>query len=308
MYKILVSLLLIFLLNTFAIDFGTMLVDKNNPTINVLSKDIQKLLKKYNINLNIKNTKNSLHSISALMNNKSDNYFALVKKDAISFYNTRNVDMGKKSIYTSIPAILSLGSEKIHIFGTNQKEFDFEINKKYKVFCGDINSDSCIASRNIQKIYNFDFKYVQSDKKNVFNDIKNNKVDLYISIQKSPYNNFLSQKYVQLLDLPTNFKMEEIYSHSLFSTEDYSYLNESTHAFASSIVLITNLKDERDEVIIKSLLKVIVLNEVHLNDKSTREWKDVDFENFKYKKFSNLAKKTIIKLLEELMKKNSLIY
>ena len=296
-----IYILLLFCINLFSVDFGTILSSKDKS--NLIAKDISSILNKYNIDLKIKNTLSSYESIHKLINNKNNYFFAIITKGSLSYYKQQyNFN------YNKLPAILPLGDEQIHIFTNENNNFDFEQNKTFNVYCGEKNSDSCIASQNIQNFYSFKFNYINSSEENIFNDLKNNIIDLFISIKEAPYNVYKNIKFIKLIELPTNFKMEDVYVNSVITNNDYSYIDENIHVFAAKRVLITNLKDIKYNNAINSLLKIILLNQNYLEKQNNYKWEEIDFEYFDFKKFSINAKKTIKILNEQRKKQDALIF
>jgi TRAP-type uncharacterized transport system substrate-binding protein len=296
---------MIFLNNIYSIDLGNILIDKHNISSNTIAIDMIELLNQYNIDLNISNPHSSYDNIELLLHNNTNHYFAIVKKDILDKFNTTNYK--NKNIYKQIPAILNLGEEQIHIFASENKEFDFDKQKDYIVYCGDINSDSCIASANIQKAYNFNFTYINLKSKDIFSKLKDNSIDFYIKVVKAPSPTFTNLKHITLIDLPTNFIMEELYTHSTIRSEDYRFLNENISVFSSSRVLITNLRDEQYTNIIQSIIKIMVLNKAYLIHKNKILWENIDFNDSDYKIFLKSARDEIDKLQEEIKIKKSLI-
>ena len=288
------------LVNIYAINIGTILSSKDDEISYKLANDIKDLLNKYDIKLQVNNNNNSKDSINKLINNKKNYFFAIVKKDAISFVNAKN------NIYKKIPSILSLGNDQIHIFKNETKDIDFYKQKEFTVFCGDENSDSCITSKYIQKAYDFNFTYIKSSK-NIFDDLKNNKFDLYISIKRSPYEKYKNLLNIDLIDLPTNFTMEDMYLHGKILADDYSFLLENIHSFTSSRVLVTNLNNKKYEAIIKNIIKIILYNKNRLIEKN-KYWEHIDFQYFDFKKFSKVSKRIILELQEDIKQKNALIF
>ena len=306
--KIFFILLCVLVLDLFAVNFGTILSNDSNES-NLIANDIKLLLKNYKIDIRNEKVNSSYEAIQKLLEKEDNSYFAIVNKDAITYYNkTQNSKYSQKSIYNDIPAILSLGSEQIHIFTSNKNDFDFELQKKFKVYCGEKNSDSCIALDYIQKAYKFNFEYINSNEKSIFHDLKSNKIDLYISVKKAPYSPYVNLKGLNLIDLPTNFKMEDMYIHSTISNSDYPYIDDKIHSFSASRVLITNLNESKYKNIITSFLKVILLNKEYLIKDGKLYWEDIDFLYFEYKKFSLEAKKTIKKLEQKIKAKDALIF
>lgn len=279
----------------YAINIGTISIKDDNNLIS-MSKDIKNILKKYNINSKIQIEKDSLINIDKLINNQTNNYFAIVNYDSILEYNSKNSKKYSRSIYRDIPVILTLGSEQIHIFTNENNEFDFDTKKKFKVYCGKKDSDSCISSKYIEKVYGFNFSYIKSSIKQIQNDLNNNKVELYISVKKAPYKAFISLKNIKMVDLPTNFNMEDIYLNSQLKMDTYPFLDDDIHIYTINQVLITNLKDKKYNSIIKNIVKIIMLNRNYLEKNNKNIWNDVNFQYVKYKKLSKIAKKTILEI------------
>jgi len=289
----------------YAINIGTISI-KNDDNLISMSKDIQKILKKYKINSKIQIENNSLDSIEKLINNKTNNYFAIVNYDSILEYNNKKSKKYGRSIYRNIPVILTLGSEQLHIFTNENNEFEFDIKKEYSVYCGKKDSDSCISAKYIEKVYGFIFTYKKSNIKEIQSDLQNNKIELFISVKKAPYKGFLNFKNIKLVDLPTNFKMEDIYLNSQLKTDTYTFLDEDMHIYGVNRVLITNIKDKKYDALIKNMVKIIMLNKNYLDKNNKIIWEDVDFMYFRYKKFSKVSKNTIIKIDNKIRHKNAL--
>ena len=280
----------------FAIDIGTINIQNDNNLINQ-TKDIKKLLEKYEINLKIKQNENSNESINNIINNTSDNFFAIVNKDTLHEYNKQSQQ--DKSIYSQIPAILSLGDEQIHIFTNNDNEFDFDIKKDYKVYCEDNISNSCISARFVASMYELDFTFVSSSIDTIQEDLKSNKIDLFISVKKAPAKEFINFTDLKLIDLPTNFKMEDMYINTQLNSDIYSFLDENMHIYSVKQVLITNLKDKKYSALINNIVKIIVLNKDYLDKNNPKTWDNTNFSYIKYNKFLKTAKLTILMLEEQ---------
>ena len=77
-----IYILLLFCINLFSVDFGTILSSKDKS--NLIAKDISSILNKYNIDLKIKNTLSSYESIHKLINNKNNYFFAIITKGSLS--------------------------------------------------------------------------------------------------------------------------------------------------------------------------------------------------------------------------------
>jgi len=298
----------IFILNIHALNLGNFLIENNNKLSHELSLDIKNLLSEYDISINIKENNNSSINIDKLINNNDTNFFALVNKDSIEYFNANyNDDYKTNSIYKKIPAILALGSEQIHIFANENKLFDFELNKKYKVYCGSKNSSSCISTYNIEKSYGFDFTYIDIKEDEIFKSLSKGNIDLYFYVGVAPVKKFKDLNGVTLLDLPTNFVMENTYINNKISADDYLFLNDDIHTFSSPKVLITTLKDSKYNIVIKDLIKIILLNKSYLNKKNIL-WNNIDFEYFEFKAFSKISKKNINKLTQEIKQSNALVF
>jgi hypothetical protein len=100
--------------------------------------------------------------------------------------------------------------------------------------------------------------------------------------------------------------MERIYTNSQLKRKDYSFIDENIHIYSVKQVLITNLSDNQYRILIKNIIEVIMLNQDYLIKKNPIIWKDIDFMYFKYKKFSKIAKSTIINIDEKIRYKNAL--
>jgi len=208
----------------FGIEFGFVATASKTGMYYKLGKDISALLKNYNINLTPIETAGSYENMDILNGNwrKNQNtFFAIVQKDAISYYNYLQYTNNNISILNKIPAVLSLGIEQIHILALEESEFDFELRKTYKVYCGSDNGGSCISAKYIEKTYGFKFIYINSKEENVLKKMKEGMVDLYISVIEAPAKKFQDLEGFRLVDLPTNFAMEDMYIHSSISKNDY---------------------------------------------------------------------------------------
>ena len=293
------KLLLIFIIcinYLFAIDIGTINI-QNDTNLMQQTKDIRKLLKQYDINIKINENENSNESIHNTINNTTDHFFAIVNKDTIHQYNKQSTL--NKSIYSDLPAILSLGEEQIHIFTNINNEFDFDVKRDYKVYCENNISNSCISARFVASMYELNFTFINSSIDMIQEDLKSNKIDLFISVKKAPAQEFKNFTDVKLIDLPTNFKMEDMYINTQLKSDMYSFLDDDMHIYSVKQVLITNLKDKKYSGLINNIVKIIVLNKDYLIKHNPAVWKNIDFTYIKYNKFLKTAKLTILMLEEQ---------
>jgi hypothetical protein len=279
----------------FAINIGTLNINKENTSIS-LANDIKKILNHYDINLTIKENNNSIESIENIINNQDKNYFAIVNKDTISKYNEQVKQ--NKTIYSKIPVILSLDTLQLHLFTNSENDFDFDIKKDYNVYCGEENSNSCTSAKFIEKMYNLNFTFISSNIDQIQDDLISNKIDIFISVKKAPAIEFESFKNIKLIDLPTNFKMEDMYTNTQLLSTTYSFLDEDIHVYSVKRAIITNLKEKKYQGIINNIIKILVLNKKYLIKKNPI-WEDVDFNYTDYKKFLKSAKRTIMILQEQ---------
>ena len=291
-------ILFIYVNYLFAVNIGTLNIYKENSLIS-LSDDIQTILNKYDINLDAQENNNSIESIQNIINNQDKNYFAIVNKDAISRYNEQQKQ--NKTIYSKIPVILSLDTLQIHLFTNSENDFDFDIKKDYNVYCGEENSNSCTSAKFIEKMYNLNFNFISSNINTIEDDLNSNKIDIYISVKKAPASEFENFKNIKLIDLPTNFKMEDMYQNTQLSSSTYSFLDEDIHIYSVKRAIITNLKEKKYHGVINNIIKILVLNKKYLIKKNPI-WKDVDFNYTEYNKFLKSAKRTLL-ILEELKKR-----
>lgn len=284
-----------------AIEFGTIATASKTGMYYKLGQDISSLLKNYNINLTPINTQGSYENMAILNGNyvKNQNtFFAIVQKDTISYYNYLQYTNNNESILSKIPAVLSLGIEHIHFITLEDAEFDFEHRKTYKVYCGEKESGSCVTARYVEKAYDFKFIYVNSKKENRFDKLREGMIDMVISVTEAPAKDFKELEGMKLVDLPTNFVMEDMYVHSTITKNDYPWLDEDIHAFAVSKVLVTNLSDKKYDPVIENLVKILILNKKYLAKEYGAHWDKIDFSYTNFKKMSKPAKKIVLESLK----------
>jgi TRAP-type uncharacterized transport system substrate-binding protein len=285
-----------------AIEFGTIATASKSGMYYQLGKDISGLLKNYDINLTPINTAGSYENMS-ILNGKfvknQNTFFAIVQKDTISYYNYLQYTNNGESILNKIPAILSLGIEHIHLLALEESEFDFDRRKTYKVYCGSKESGSCVSARYIEKAYEFKFVYVNSKKENRFDKLREGMVDIVISVTEAPAKDFKDLEGIKLLDLPTNFIMEDMYVHSNITKEDYAWNIEDIHAFAVPKVLVTNLVDKQYDPVIENFVKIMILNKSYLAQKYGKHWDKIDFSYTGFKKMAKPAKRVILESLKK---------
>ena len=282
-----------------ATNLGTIATGSKTGGYYKIASDISGLLNNYGLQLKPITSGGSyqnLETLNGVYTKNNNTFFAIVQKDAISYYNYFQFDTNGKSIYSKLPVVLSLGIEQIHILAREDSEFDFEKRKTYKVYCGSNQSGSCITAKYIQKAYDFNFIYVNSKANNVLKRLEDGTIDLYFSVIVAPASKFKNLENVKLVDLPTNFIMEDMYSHSIITKQDYSWIDEDIHAFAVPKVLITNLSDKKYEPIIENLVKILILNKRYLAKEYGEYWNEIDFTNMKFKKMAKASKKVLFEL------------
>lgn len=300
--KIILGTILFLISFAHGVEFGTLATASKTGKYYKLGGDISSLLKNYNINLKAITTGGSYENMS-IMDGKfiedQNTFFAIVQKDVISYYNYLQYTNNNVSILDKIPAVLSLGVEQIHLTTLENTDYDYDQRKTFKVWCGDENGGSCVTAKYIEKAYNFNFIYVNAKKENRFDRLKDGTVDIVISVIEAPASDFADLKGLKLIDLPTNFIMEDMYTHSIITKKDYPWLSEDIHAFAVPRVLITNLTDEKYNPIIENLVKIMVLNKPYLARTYGDYWDKIDFNYTAFKKMSKVAKDTISKTVEK---------
>jgi TRAP-type uncharacterized transport system substrate-binding protein len=284
------------------VEFGTLATASKTGKYYKIGNDMSSLLKNYKINLKPIVTGGSYENMS-IMDGKfiddQNTFFALFQKDVISYYNYLQYSNNNVSILDKIPAVISLGVEQIHLITLANSDYDYDQRKTFKVWCGDENGGSCVTAKYIEKAYNFNFVYVNAKKENRFDRLKDGTVDIVISVIEAPASDFADLKGLKLIDLPTNFIMEDMYTHSIITKKDYPWLSEDIHAFAVPRVLITNLTDEKYNPIIENFVKILVLNKPYLAKTYGDYWDKIDFNYTAFKKMSKVAKDTISKTAEK---------
>jgi len=284
------------------VELGTLATASQTGKYYKIGNDMSSLLKNYKINLKPIVTGGSYENMS-IMDGKfiddQNTFFAIVQKDVISYYNYLQYTNNNISILDKIPAVLSLGVEQIHLITLENTDYDYDQRKTFKVWCGDENGGSCVTAKYIEKAYNFNFVYVNGKKENRFDRLKDGTVDIVISVIEAPATDFADLKGFKLIDLPTNFIMEDMYTHSIITKKDYPWLSEDTHAFAVPRVLITNLTDEKYNPIIENFVKIMVLNKPYLAKTYGDYWDKIDFAYTAFKKMSKVAKDTVSKTVQK---------
>jgi TRAP-type uncharacterized transport system substrate-binding protein len=286
----------------FGIEFGTLATASKTGMYYKLGQDISSLLKNYNINLTPIVTGGSYENMAILNGNfveNQDTFFAIVQKDVISYYNYLQFTNNSTSILDKIPAVLSLGIEQIHMITLQDTEYDYDQRKTFKIWCGDENGGTCVTAKYIEKAYNFNFVYVNAKRENRFDRLKDGTVDIVFSVIEAPASDFVDLKGFKLIDLPTNFIMEDMYTHSMITKKDYPWLEEDIHAFAVPKVLVTNLTEEKYNPIIENLTKIMILNKPYLAKTYGEYWNKIDFNYTAFKKMSKPAKEVIAKSMSK---------
>jgi TRAP-type uncharacterized transport system substrate-binding protein len=300
--KIILGIILFLISFANGIEFGTLATASKTGKYYKLGNDISSLLKNYKINLKPIPTGGSYENMSILDGKfieDQDTFFAIVQKDVISYYNYLQYTNNNVSILDKIPAVLSLGVEQIHLITLDNTDYDYDQRKTFKVWCGDENGGSCVTAKYIEKAYNFDFIYVNAKKENRFDRLRDGTVDIVISVIEAPASDFADLKGLKFIDLPTNFIMEDMYTHSIITKKDYPWLSEDIHAFAVPRVLITNLTDEKYNPILENFVKIMVLNKPYLARTYGDYWDKIDFNYTAFKKMSKVAKDTVSKTVEK---------
>lgn len=287
---------LFFSLPIMAYNLGSIIVDGKTEIDYKLASDMSDLLEKYEIDSNLTLTVNSYENLENLhkaMEENSSKYFSIIQKDAIKYYNSLQYELNQEVLYEKLPVVLSLGEKQIHIISNKNNEFNFETQKEFSIYCGEKNSNSCISAQYIEKAYDFNFTYNTGTFYENIQKLKDSSIDLLFLVDDVPSNKIEALNDIKLVDLPTNFEMEKMYTHFNINSSTYSFLDEDIHTFAVSRALVTNLSDDQYAPVIESIIKIIMLNKELLVKKSGQHWENIDFYYTKYKKMAPNAKKTI---------------
>jgi len=281
-----------------AIDLGSIATASKTGTYYKLGKDISTILSEYNIKLTAINTEGSFENLSILDGHDvkhKKTFFAIVQKDALSYYNYTLRGSGEKRIYEKLPVILSLGTEQIHIFTSKNNNFNLEMKNNFKVYCGDSEGGSCISAQYIEKAYGYKFTYIKSNKLTAKEKVKNGSIDLYISVTQAPASKFEIIKDLKLLKLPKNSIMDTMYTKKTIDYNTYNWIEDDIEIYSVPKVLITSLYQEKYDVVIDSIVKVILLNKDKLEENYPIRWSNMNFKYMHYKNFSKISKKLIDK-------------
>jgi len=270
-----------------AYELGTIATGSKTGTYYKLANDISSILKEYDMKLEVINTGGSFENLDILNGNYIKNkntFFAITQKDAISYYNYNQVSYGNKSIYQKLPSIISLGTEDIHILTSSSSDFDFEIKLDYNVYCGDYGSGSCITAKYIENAYNFNFTYINSKETTLLKKITDKKIDLYFKVTQKPASTLKDAKGLKIISLPDNLVMNKMYEKSMFTSKDYSWIDNDVSSYIVQKVLVSNLSLAKYEPVLNNIVKIIISNKNYLIKNHGDYWKNADFKytNFKY--------------------------
>jgi len=336
-------IIFLFLLNSFVLGIDLIKEDKKNKDLkeenyynigNILTLNkktneykrvlqIKDLLNKYMFDFNLLQNDNSIIILNKLKNNFNNmklkenvnkNYFGIVQKDTLTYFNRQQIRENNDSIKKQIVPILSMGTKIIHLLKLKDRKIKIEDGKKYNVFCGEMESDSCITAKNIEKLYEVNFNYITindlklekkiKDKflkdeyfrnKKLFELLNKKNIDIYIKVVEAPYIYFEEKQdflNIDILELEPNFDMEEIYENTTIEKE-YSWLQRKVHLYSVKSTLVTILSNEKYNPIIRNVIRILYNNKTYLIKEIDTNWKNVDFDYMKYSNMLKIAKKEI---------------
>lgn len=281
----------------FGANLGKLATGNINGTYYQMGKDISDLMLKYKQQLTPMTTEGSIQNLDILygLTNQQDVMFAIVQSDVVKYYNYFMLKNFNSSTNDIIKVVLPLYEEEIHLVSKKGRQIELAKDKEYSVSCGKKESGSCVTAKYIEQAYGVKFKYNHDiDFDTAVSLMKEEKLDLTISIIGKPAKVFKAIEGMEFITLKDNMIMDGLYKRAQLSANDYNWVDKSVTTYAVPSVLVTNIPEGSKNInVVEAMVKVLVKNKAYLNQSGHPKWKQVDFDVTKPKNIHSSALSTI---------------
>lgn len=281
---------LVFNICLFSADFGALLTGSKNGTYIKMGEDIKNIVAKYNIDLNITETKGSLDNLDFLSGviKQKKTFWGIVQKDAYCYHKHK----AKRD--KEIKMVLPLYNEEIHVFIKEGEKIDFNKRKDFTVGVFSRDSGSYVTARYLETSYHLNFKYVFMDINSAVDFLKDDSMDMYISVIGKPSTKFFGLKGLELLELPKNVLIDTLYKKTKVTKNDYKWVKEDKFVYSVPSVLVTNIINPKYNFAIEKMIKIIVKNRNELISNGHQKWRNFDYKGINnYIYYHNASKKLL---------------
>lgn len=247
-----------------------------------IGKDISKLFKKYNVDLEVKKSEGSLDNLRRIvgLDTLYPSNWAIVQNDVLKYYKYKYYKETKYNLNSKVKIILPLYNEDIHIFKKKDKTIKFEVGDVITVGVKSEKSGGYITSKVIQNSYGVEFNFIYCDFETAKQYLQKGVIDIFVDVTAKPNKSYTNLKDIDFVTLPENKIMDENYSKTLFTKEEYPWLKKNHYGYACTSVLVTNLVDAKYNKVVKFFVEAILQNSKELQSAGHSRWSEV-YKNLK---------------------------
>ena len=272
-----------------AANIGVISTGGKDGTYIKIGKDISSIFKKYNVELDVEKSEGSLDNLRRLVrfNKQYESNWAIVQADTLKYYKYKYYKETKQYINTKIKTILPLYNEALHIFSKKGRIIKFETNTVLTVGVKSKKSGGYVTSKVISNLYGVKFNFIYSDFETAQEYLEKGVIDIFIDVTAKPNQGYKNLHNIDFVVLPQNKMMDRNYEQTLFTKEDYPWIEKNYLGYSCPSILITNLVDKKYDKKVNFFIEAILQNSNELKSRGDNKWKEV-FEKLKlsHKRFN----------------------
>lgn len=241
-----------------------------------IGKDIEKLMEKSDVEIQVLPTNGSFENINLLGNGQAD--LGIVQLDALKYFADVMREKGNLDVFERLKVVLNLYPEEIHVITKNEEISSFYDLADKKVAVGPQNSGTALTAALLFRMYDIPAQQLNYRQTDALDRLAQGEIDAMVFVAGAPVTVF--QKLgdgFHLVRLPQNPGLDQIYARAVLGQEDYAWASGdvATYAVPSGIVMVDN-GTERQIIDMSKLVLAILHGQTELKHSGHPKWNDTE--------------------------------
>ena len=249
-----------------------------------IARDIQRVVQKDGITLEILPTQGSFENMVLLGDRKVD--LAIAQIDALGFFAKVMKPQGV-NVFETIRVILNLYPEEIHVLTNNQAINSFFQLQGKRVSFGPKNGGSALTGEVLLDTYGMKVEKFYLDPKDALDGLKKNRLDAMVFVAGAPVPLFKNLgSGFRFVDLPKDESLEKTYDRKTLDRTLYDWTIQTETYTVSSVLMGRDTKDQLYAQNIQRLILSVLSNQDQLRASGHEKWKsskiNMPLQNYGY--------------------------
>ena len=261
-------------------NIGTITTGTEDGTYIQIGKDISTLFKKYDVELQVVESEGSLDNIRRItgLDKLQQSNWAIVQRDVLKYYKYKYYKETKQSLNAKVKIVLPLYDEEVHIFTKKGKTIKFELNENIKVGVKSEKSGGYITAKVIANSYGVEFNFLYCDFDTAKEYLQKGVIDIFIDVTAKPNSSYKNLEDIDFVELPDTKVMDKNYKKTVFTRNDYPWLEKNMTGYSCPSILVKSLIETRYDKVISFFIEALLQNSKELKNKGHARWNEI-YEN-----------------------------